>query len=102
MNLRPHTAELDLDTPLEPALDVVAAPVGEGLVLFDLRSGKLFELDAVGARIWNRGGGALHEAYEALLAEYDVDRDVLRNDVLAIAAELLASGLLVESGGPHA
>jgi Coenzyme PQQ synthesis protein D (PqqD) len=65
-------------------------------VLLDLESESYFGLDEVGTRMW----AALAEspdteaALETLLAEYDVDRDVLRADLDAFVAQLAEAGLV--------
>ncbi len=60
------------------------------IVVADMRSGRYFGLDGVGARVWELLGqratrGAI---VDRLLAEYDVSRDVLERDVSALLEDL--------------
>jgi hypothetical protein len=80
--------------------DVVAREVGGETILLDLASGNYFGLDAVGARLWQvieERGCSIGEACDVLLAEYEVEREVLEKDVLALAAQL-AEQKLVTAG----
>ncbi|HSI52905.1 MAG: PqqD family protein [Ramlibacter sp.] len=76
--------------------DVMARRVGDETVLLDLASGNYYGLDPVGARIWQllSDGKTLAQACEVLLAEYDVTRAALEQDVERLVAELGAKGLL--------
>ncbi len=75
---------------------VMARTVGDETVILDLASGTYFGLDPVGARIWAlMGEGAmLAEICATMLEEYDVQRDQLETDVLRLAEELCAKGLI--------
>ena len=75
---------------------VVARQVGEETVILDLGSGTYFGLDATGARIWQLmgEGKTLAEICEVMLAEYEVSREAIERDVLALAEELCAKQLI--------
>ncbi len=77
--------------------DVVAREVGGETMLLDLASGTYFGLDPVGGRIWQllEDGTSASEACEALGAEYEVTREELERDVLALLADLLEHRLIV-------
>lgn len=62
---------------------------GEG-VLLDLASGMYFGLDETSTRLWRliSEGGSLSRVFDGMLAEYDVEPDRLREDILAFVAEL--------------
>jgi len=64
--------------------------VGEEIVLLDLDSGTYFGLDTVGSRVWDliSGDATIGEAIDAMLEEYDVEREVLERDVLRLVGEL--------------
>ena len=81
---------------LEVSPDVVAREVGGETMLLDLASGTYFGLDAVGSRVWQalEDGSSLTEACDKVAAEYDVARDQLESDVLALAGRLLEQGLV--------
>lgn len=81
---------------LEVSPDVVAREVGGETMLLDLASGTYFGLDAVGGRVWQalEDGSSLTEACDKVAGEYDVARDQLESDVLALAERLLEQGLV--------
>jgi len=64
--------------------------VGEEIVLLDLDSGTYFGLDSVGSRIWElvTGNATIGGAIDSMLAEYEVEAEVLERDVLALMNEL--------------
>ncbi len=65
-------------------------------VLLESTSGRYFGLDEVGTRIWSllAADGRVGTAFEALLAEYEVEADHLRRELLAFVATLAARRLL--------
>lgn len=76
---------------------VMARQVGDETVILDLASGTYFGLDPVGARIWQLmgEGKTLSEICDTMLDEYEVTRDALERDVIELAQELSAQGLIV-------
>lgn len=76
---------------------VMARQVGEETVILDLASGTYFGLDPVGARVWQLmgEGKTLGEICDTMLDEYEVTRDALERDVIELAQELSAQGLIV-------
>lgn len=76
---------------------VMARQVGEETVILDLASGTYFGLDPVGARVWQLmgEGKTLSEICDTMLDEYEVTRDTLERDVIELAQELSAQGLIV-------
>lgn len=77
--------------------EVLARQVGEETVMLDLAKGAYFGLDPIGARVWQllAEGKTLADACDAIVEEYDVSREDAERDLLALAAELLAQGLIV-------
>ena len=65
-------------------------------VILNLDSERYFGLDNVGTRILTvlTNSNSIEAAYESLLAEYDVDRTVLRADLVALIESLLQQGLV--------
>ena len=65
-------------------------------VILNLDSERYFGLDNVGTRILSvlTTSSSIEAAYESLLAEYDVDRTVLRADLVALIESLLQQGLV--------
>lgn len=90
-----------------PSLRVRAAPdtmvqelAGEA-VLLNLASERYFGLDEVGTRMWQALTTAdnVQAAHTALLSEYDVAPDVLRQDLLDLVQQLVEHGLVSLSEG---
>jgi len=89
---------MNLESRLSPSTDVVARDVGGETVLLDLASGSYFGLNPVGSRVWQllvERQCTLAEACDVLLDEYEVGRQQLEADVLALAARLAEQSLVV-------
>jgi hypothetical protein len=83
------------DRPVVP--DVVISRELDGeTVLLNLETGIYFGLDAVGSDMWRaiKVAGVLSDAVDALHAQYDVDPAALGTDLLRLANDMLAKGLL--------
>ena len=65
-------------------------------VILNLDSERYFGLDDVGTRMFSVliTSPSIEKAFELLLEEYQVDREVLRQDLISIVDQLLAQGLL--------
>ena len=74
---------------------LVSALAGES-VLLNLKSEKYFGLDEVGTRMWGAltSSNTIQEAYETLLAEYDVEAELLRKDLTDLIEKLVEQGLI--------
>jgi hypothetical protein len=81
---------------LRPHQDVVSQRLGDAAVLIDMRTGRMFELNVTGVRIWElvADGYSPAEAVPRLLEEFSGDPDVLRAEVTALVEELVREGLL--------
>lgn len=95
---------IDPHSRLRPADHVYARELDGELVLLDLGGGEYYGLDAIGARVWRAleegdGGVALAAVAAELVPDYDVAADVLLEDLLALAGELEARGLVVVADG---
>jgi hypothetical protein len=68
---------------------------GEAVIL-NLQTESYLGLDAVGARMWTlvTAGPTIAAAFVALLAEYDVAPDILREDLQRLLGEMLEHGLI--------
>lgn len=66
-------------------------------VLLNVDNEQCFGLNGVGNRLWQfiETGTTLGKATTALLAEYDVERDVLHADLVAVLVDLTANGLVL-------
>lgn len=76
--------------------DVISREVGEGTVMLDLAKGAYFGLDPVGGRMWQLlgEGRTLTGVCDAIVEEFDVTREVVERDLLALVDQLRAEGLL--------
>ena len=79
---------------------VVSRELDGETVLLNLDTGIYFGLDAVGTDMWRAllEHGSLADAFGHVGARYDVQPDVLRDDLLLFARQLLAKGLLQAAG----
>ena len=78
---------------------VVFTELDDVVVMLDTDRGMYYELDAVASRIWNllEGEPAVAGLSDALTAEFDVDADACRADLLAFLGELAGLGLVRSS-----
>ena len=77
-------------------VDVANSPSFEDrAVLVNLQTGRCFELNRIGAEIWQllAGGKSVGGACDALAERYPAARDVLRDDVLGLIRSLLREKL---------
>jgi hypothetical protein len=65
-------------------------------VILDVTSGTYYELNEVGSRVWALMQTAIRVAaiHEQLLAEYDVDPELCKQDLLALLRQLASVGLI--------
>jgi hypothetical protein len=69
--------------------------VGDESILLDLKTERYLGLDDVSTRIWEVVTTAgFQSAYDALLTEFDVDPERLREDLDQFVQELLQMGLV--------
>ncbi len=81
--------------------DVLFREVGGEAIILNLQSGKYFGLDEVGTRMWQllAERGTIEPVVRALVEEYEVTEEQLRQDLLALVEKLAANQLLkVEPG----
>lgn len=81
---------------LRPAARVLHRRVGADSVLLDVASGRYFELNPTGTRIWEllAQGPTRTELVAALEAEFETEAGELAADVESLLEELLRRGLL--------
>jgi len=74
----------------------MARQIGEDVVILNLATGIYFGLDMVGARMWAllSEGKTVAEACDAVLEEYDVERERLEGDMADLLSELVSQGLV--------
>jgi hypothetical protein len=66
-------------------------------VLLNLETEQYFGLDETGTRMWQIVTAApnIDQAYQELLAEFDVDPELLRSNLIELLGRLVDSGLLL-------
>jgi hypothetical protein len=79
--------------------DVLISQLQEESVILNLDSERYFGLDDVGTRFLSvlTSSESIEAAYQRLREEYDVDSDVLRQDLLALVENLIDQGLLIRT-----
>lgn len=90
----------DLATRITVPESVLFRDLDGEAVLLETGSGRYYGLNEVGTRMWNliQLHGETEAACRALLAEYDVPEDRLREDLERFIATLAARGLLRLNG----
>lgn len=78
---------------------VLMRRIGDEMVMLNLDSEGYYGLNEVGARLMQlvETGATLEQIIEQLSCEFEVEREQLEQDVRALAADLIAAGLLVAS-----
>ena len=87
---------MDLNQKVTFPETVFAQEVDGEMVLLDMESENYFGLDEVGTAIWQamQEYGSLQEVMDVLLEQYDVDAEVLENDLEEFVGKLVESGLV--------
>ncbi len=76
---------------------VVAQAMPDGAVLIDSATGECFELNRIGARVWERlsRGENLVSITDSLAAEYALERALISSDVTRLVEDLTRHGIVV-------
>ena len=76
--------------------DILISNLQDESVFLNLESERYFGLDNVGTRMFAAltNSDSIEAAYQLLADEYDVDREVLRHDLIALVEHLLQQGLV--------
>jgi len=79
--------------------EAIAKQVGDEIVILHVGNGTYFGLDAVGSRIWQLMAErkSPSEICEVVLEEYDVSREDLERDIIALIKDLVAQDLISTS-----
>ena len=87
---------LSLSSHVRIPADVLAHDLQGETVILNLETGIYFDLDGVATDIWQalQDTGSLNDAYEKVLAMYEVDAAVLTVDFLRLINQMAAKGLL--------
>lgn len=76
--------------------DVLISKLQEESVILNLDSERYYGLDDIGTRILSAltTSESIEAAYQTLLNEYDVDDEVLRQDLLDLVEKLVDQGII--------
>ena len=76
---------------------VISRELSGETVLLHLESGVYYGLDRVATRIWQllQQGRTIANVCEAMLEEYDVEQNVVQQDVARLVGELRERGIVV-------
>ena len=82
--------------------DVLISKLQEESVILNLDSERYYGLDDVGTRFLSvlTNSDSIEAAYKTLVKEYDVDSEVLRQDLLHLVEELVKQGIVQISLNP--
>ena len=82
--------------------DVMFRELVDEAVILDLKSQRYYGLDLVGTRMWQllAEHGRVDEVVRAMLDEFDVEEEQLREDVSTFLSKLEEQGLVELSGSP--
>jgi len=87
-----------------PAPKVLFRELGGEAVILDLKTERYLGLDETGTRMWRllTELDSIQAAYAALLDEYEVEPDRLRQDLVGFVEQLSNQGLIeiVQAGNP--
>jgi len=92
---------ITLDTHVSIPEDVYFQDLNGESVILEVKSGKYFGLDEVGTRMWNllAEHRDLQTVYDVLIAEYEVDPERLKNDLLNLVQKFIDKDLMhIEDG----
>jgi hypothetical protein len=92
---------LGWDDVVRVSRDQVSNRLGDEVAILELQKGIYYGLNPTGARVWEllQQPITVRAIYDALLAEYDVDPELLHRDVLALVNDLLAQDLIERASG---
>jgi hypothetical protein len=83
---------------LRPGREVVSRKLGDRLVVVNLRTNRIYELNRTACRVWEllETGVGLSDLEESLLEEFDVEQAVVSRDIERTLARLSSEGLIDE------
>ncbi len=76
--------------------DVLVQVLRDEVVILNMKSEEYFGLDDIGTRMWQvlTTSETIEQAYRALIEEYQVEPDQLRQDLSELVGNLVDKGLL--------
>ncbi len=89
-------APLSLHAVVVAATEQISCPLGEEAAILNLKNSVYYGMNPVGARVWEllRQPRSVDELRDALLDEYEVDRERCAQDLLALLQKMREEGLI--------
>jgi hypothetical protein len=87
---------------LQASEDAISREVAGEQVLLHLETGTYYGLNPVGACVWQKleqGPTTLSALVDAVIDEFDAERDVVEADLLDLASQLVEHNLVVHQEG---
>ena len=86
-----------MNTKWQVSPEVLSSRIDDEVVLMSIEAGYYFALDTVGSRIWELLSKPLtnDELTEALMEEYDVERDTCVKEVNSFIEEMRSKNLII-------
>jgi len=87
---------VDLNTRVARSEEVLTSEVDGEVVMMSIEEGTYSGLDGIGSEIWRLLGSPLKvsDICDAMMARYDVERDVCEKDVLAFLNDLASDNTI--------
>lgn len=94
-----NTSLLSLNSTVTQSKGNLVSDMEGSKVMLNIEHGKYYDLGAVGGDIWNMMVSPikLEGIIENLLTNYDVDREICKEQVLSFISQLLKENLIVVS-----
>ena len=85
---------------LRPHEQTIARKMGDGMILLQLRTNRIFELNPTAARLWDLivSSGNRDEIVETLVSEFEVESGEVEGEVDQIVGSLLEAELITFHG----
>lgn len=87
---------ISLSSTVNQSEDIVASDIDDEKVMMSIEKGQYYGLDPIGTCVWNliEKPVQVSELIDALLLEFDVDRETCEKDVLVFLEEIKEDGIL--------
>jgi hypothetical protein len=90
------STELGSAESLRPAAAIAVRAIADGVILVNLETGRCWELNAVGALVWERlsQGASRGEIAAAVAEKYAIGLETARADTEALLTQLVSEGIV--------
>ncbi|NJD90496.1 MAG: lasso peptide biosynthesis PqqD family chaperone [Geobacter sp.] len=93
-------SRISLESTISQIDDIVASDIEDEKVMMSIEKGEYFGLEPIGSRIWEMMATPVKVSaiIDAMLNQYDIDRQTCENDVLKFLSELNDAGIIRING----